>query len=152
MSTTETSETIIKKFKQFWQKYEAKIVLAVGFILVAAIAFEAGALKGQKWQKEPLIVEKPAVAMQSANSTDSTSSSQNNAPEASKLTEASQITDTSSNVPGQNCAYVGSKNSNKYHLPTCRFAKNIKPENLVCFSSLEDAVKKGYQPDKTCIK
>jgi hypothetical protein len=143
----------LKKYiKSFWQKYEVKIVLAIGFILVAAIAFEAGALKGQKWQKEPLIIEKSAITAENANLSNSTLNSQNNAPEASKLTEVSQIASLSPNIPSQNCAYVGSKNSNKYHLPTCRFAKNIKPENLVCFKSVEDAMAKNYQPDKTCIK
>jgi hypothetical protein len=151
MSTEVPSKGIKNKLKQFWQNYETKIVLAIGFILVAVIAFEAGALKGQKWQKEPLIVEKPAMAIENANLSNSASNSQNNAPEASKLTQEGQATGIGSS-PNQNCAFVGSKNSNKYHLPTCRFAKNIKPENLVCFSSVDDAVKKGYQPDKTCIK
>jgi hypothetical protein len=140
------------KLKSFWQKYESKIILSLGFILVAVIAFEAGALRGQKWQKEPLIIEKPAVLIESANLTNSTSSSQDNAPEASKLTQDGQNGSEGLNMPSKNCAYIGSKNSNKYHLTTCRFAKNIKPENMVCFSSAEDAVKKGYQPDKTCLK
>ncbi|MDD5627180.1 MAG: Ada metal-binding domain-containing protein [Patescibacteria group bacterium] len=47
---------------------------------------------------------------------------------------------------------VGSKNSTKYHLPSCRFAKNIKPENQVWFSSKEEAESKGYKPCGTCIK
>ena len=50
------------------------------------------------------------------------------------------------------CVFMGSKNSNKYHLPTCRYAKAIKAENLVCFTSKEDAEKQGYQPDASCIK
>jgi len=146
--STEKLKNLLSRVKTFWNKHEVKVVLLAGFILVAAIAFEAGTLKGQKWQKEPLIIEKPAIIAESANLTDSTSNSQNNAPEASKLTEESQI----SEYTESNCAYVGSKNSNKYHLPTCRFAKNIKPENLVCFSSIEAAVQRNYQPDKTCIK
>ena len=44
----------------------------------------------------------------------------------------------------EKCAFVGSKNSNKYHLPSCAFAKRIKPENLVCFTSKEEAEKRGY--------
>ncbi len=47
---------------------------------------------------------------------------------------------------------VGSKNSTKYHLPSCRFAKRIKPENQVWFSSRAEAESKGYQPCGTCIK
>ncbi|MBI2507616.1 thermonuclease family protein [Candidatus Woesearchaeota archaeon] len=39
----------------------------------------------------------------------------------------------------KDCLYVGSKDSDKFHTPECKFAKKIKPENLVCFYSLEDA-------------
>lgn len=48
--------------------------------------------------------------------------------------------------------YVGSKNSDKYHLPSCRWAKRIKSENQVWFSSKEEAESKGYQPCGTCMK
>lgn len=48
--------------------------------------------------------------------------------------------------------FVGSKNSNKYHLPSCRWVKRIKPENQVWFSSEEEAQSKGYKPCATCLK
>jgi hypothetical protein len=47
--------------------------------------------------------------------------------------------------------YVGSKNSNKYHLPTCKWAENIKKSNKITFSSESKAKSKGYSPCKTCI-
>lgn len=40
--------------------------------------------------------------------------------------------------------FVGSKNSDKYHYCHCSYAKRIKPENLVCFFSEEEAIEKGY--------
>ena len=40
--------------------------------------------------------------------------------------------------------FVGSKNSDKYHRCDCRYAKKIKIENLVCFSSREEAESQGY--------
>lgn len=46
--------------------------------------------------------------------------------------------------------YVGSKNSDIYHFPACRFAKTIKPENLVWFSSTAEAKAAGYRPCGTC--
>ncbi len=46
--------------------------------------------------------------------------------------------------------YVGSKNSNVYHYPTCKSAQKIKPENLVTFNSAKDAQEKGYRPCKVC--
>ncbi len=39
--------------------------------------------------------------------------------------------------------YVASKNSDKYHKCSCYNAKRIKPENLVCFSSKEQAEQKN---------
>ena len=49
------------------------------------------------------------------------------------------------------CAeYWGSKNSNKYHYPTCPHAQRIKPQNLVIFNSSEDANKANYIPCKVC--
>ncbi len=144
--STEKQKSSKSKIKDFWQKYEAKIVLVFGFILVAIIAFEAGVLKGQNWQQKPLVIEKPATASeicQMANN--NPSQAQNSALEGQNTSETGKTTP-------QNCVFVGSKNSDKYHLPTCRWAKQIKAENTVCFKSAEDAVSKGYQPDKNCIK
>lgn len=46
--------------------------------------------------------------------------------------------------------YVGSAKSNKYHYPTCEWAKKIKPENLVTFKSAKEALAAGYVPCKVC--
>lgn len=59
--------------------------------------------------------------------------------------------ETKKEVP-QEKVYVGSKNSNKYHLPSCRWVAKIKPENQVWFSSEEEAQNKGYKPCATCLK
>lgn len=48
------------------------------------------------------------------------------------------------------CMYVGSIKSNKYHYPSCEWAQKIKPSNLICFSSPEDARAHGYVPCKVC--
>jgi len=45
---------------------------------------------------------------------------------------------------------VGSRSGDKYHLPTCPGAKQIKPENLVSFSSVAAAVAAGYKPAANC--
>jgi len=136
---------IKSKVKNFWQKHEGQIMLIIGLILVAVIAFEAGILKGKNFAQKPLIIERPAIATEAQNAQNTPSQASNLAPEAPKTAE-------SNNIAPQSCAFVGSKNSNKYHLPTCQWAKRIKPENIVCFKSAEDAIAKGYQPDKGCIK
>jgi hypothetical protein len=48
------------------------------------------------------------------------------------------------------CNFVGSKSSDVYHYPDCRYAKNIKSGNRVCFDTPEDAVAAGYRPYKVC--
>ena len=122
-------------------------MLLIGLILVAAVSFESGYLKGKSVRSSPLIVEKPAVTPNfiPEGTQGSTAEAQNLVPEA-------KIAVAGSPIPPQNCAFVGSKNSNKYHLPTCQYAKLIKPENIVCFTSVEDASSKNYLPDKSCIK
>ena len=40
--------------------------------------------------------------------------------------------------------------SEKYHLPDCRWAKGIKPENLIKFPSVQQARDAGYLPCQTC--
>ncbi|MFH0874376.1 MAG: hypothetical protein V1859_00410 [archaeon] len=44
--------------------------------------------------------------------------------------------------------FIGSKTSGKYHLPGCRYVKNISTKNKVTFSSLKDAKDKGF---KKCV-
>jgi len=46
--------------------------------------------------------------------------------------------------------YVGSKTSHKYHYPGCKWAAEIKAQNLMHFSSTAEARKQGYIPCPTC--
>ena len=46
--------------------------------------------------------------------------------------------------------YVGSKNSDKYHLPWCGGAQRISTENKVWFESKEEAEAAGYTPAGNC--
>lgn len=134
------------KILEFIKNHETKIVLIFGFILVAGLSFEAGFLQGKKALESPLIIEKASQSFQNEPG-----GSQNQKPIKDTTATDNKAQIDNSALP-QNCAYVGSKNSNKYHLPSCRYAKLIKPENIVCFSSIEDATAKNYLPDKGCIK
>jgi hypothetical protein len=140
------------KIKDFLKQNESKIILSIGFILVSVLSFEAGIMKGQSTKQNQIVVNE-------GGSSNVCGTASEQAPEAQNLTQEASRIGGSANIPAQtlsadkqNCAYVGSKNSNKYHLPTCRWAKNIKPENVVCFSDENDAKLKGYLPDKNCIK
>ncbi|TXH07840.1 MAG: hypothetical protein E6Q06_01665 [Candidatus Moraniibacteriota bacterium] len=112
------------KLEKFW--------LAMAFILVSALSFEAGSIQQAIDEPKPVIVEVPATISPAA-----IPERQPIEPGVSEAAEHFQKTN-------QDCAFVGSKNSNKYHTPASRCAKQIKPENLVCFTSTEAAIAKGY--------
>lgn len=46
--------------------------------------------------------------------------------------------------------YVGSVDSDKYHVPGCRFADKILPENEIWFDTEEEAQAAGYSPCGVC--
>ncbi len=46
--------------------------------------------------------------------------------------------------------FVGSKNSNVYHWPSCSAAQNILPQNLRYFANAQEAVNAGYHPCAIC--
>jgi hypothetical protein len=53
-------------------------------------------------------------------------------------------------VPAADKTFVGSKSSNKYHLPSCEWAQKIALSNQVWFPSSEAAQAKGYVACKVC--
>ncbi|MGB3346633.1 MAG: thermonuclease family protein [Candidatus Humimicrobiia bacterium] len=55
--------------------------------------------------------------------------------------------ETDGEKPGK---FVGSKKSDVYHYPKCGYVKKIKSENIIWFSSVEDARNHGYRPCKVC--
>jgi len=48
--------------------------------------------------------------------------------------------------------YVASRYSKKYHLPSCKWAKKISQDNVIYFTTKEEAEDKGYKPCKVCIQ
>lgn len=52
--------------------------------------------------------------------------------------------------PKSSGVYVGSVDSDKYHNPSCRFAKEILPENEVWFDSAEEAQNANYSHCGSC--
>ena len=46
--------------------------------------------------------------------------------------------------------FWASKNSNKYHYPSCRSAQRIKPANLIKFKTAQEAINAGYVSCKVC--
>ena len=135
--------------KEFFLKNEQKIVLIVSFCLISAVSYEFGVLQGQKWQQKPLIIEKPVNISEEQKSSNLTNSGASGTAQAANSQATTSNTKTAANTAG--CAYVGSKSSNKFYLPTCQWAKSIKPENLTCFKSAEEAIGQGRTESK-CTK
>ncbi|NTW30185.1 MAG: hypothetical protein HGB34_03835 [Candidatus Moranbacteria bacterium] len=131
---------------EFLLRERGRLFLFAGFMLVGAIAFQAGFLKGSALAAKPLIIERPDVSGCPQGTVAGTSA------DASQVGVDSVKPGTSTTpVPGSgDCKLVGSRNSTLYHLPTCAPAKRIKPENRVCFSSEADAQAKGYKAG--CMK
>ena len=51
----------------------------------------------------------------------------------------------------KDCLFVASRKSHKYHTADCRYGKNIKLSNRVCFKTQDEAKTKGFVPAKGCI-
>ena len=132
----------LHRSQEWIKENRQKLSLLAGFMVVGALAFESGLLRGRLAQSEPLVISLPAVA--EPVSADTT------AMENKQVKGAEQSVAATVKKPAGECPFVGSRNSNKYHLATCAVAKRIKPENRVCFTSKEDAEKRGYIA--SCIK
>lgn len=57
---------------------------------------------------------------------------------------------TTDREAGAKVVYVGSKTSNKYHYPTCKWAQKIRPERLIIFKSVKEAQSRHYIPCPVC--
>lgn len=53
-------------------------------------------------------------------------------------------------APEDPCAYVGNKNSKKFHRAACEWVAQMHPGNKVCFSNRQEALNAGYEPCKSC--
>ena len=132
----------------WWKDHGERFWLFFGVVLVGALCFEAGMLQGKMVKKEPLVLTVPAVIENAAPGAEIVPTEAPLAPRTS-LTAGMEPVVAVEQKTGQ-CLFVGSRNSNKYHLATCAVAKRIKPENRICFPSKEEAEKRGYVP--SCLK
>lgn len=141
----------IAGIKDFLKKNEPRIALLAGFLLVGAISFEAGLLHGREAQSGQIVIQKAPETDQNVPGAVLGAQTDKSAPgpetasgTASGASSASAVSATTG------CAYVGSKSSNKYYPPTCQWAKRIKPENLVCFKTEQEALAQGRVAGKGC--
>lgn len=122
------------------KKNREKLFLATLLFLVALLSFEAGLLHKSLAEAKPIIIHTSTDGGGSTSPPNRIPVSVNK----SDRDESSSKQDVQSST--SSCVYVGSKKSTKYHLPTSRCAKQIKPENRICFESKEAAEAHHYIP------
>ena len=138
--------------KSFWLEHESKIVLCFGLILVAAVSFEFGFVQGGKNKSAAIVIEKPLQGSQAGLGQGSGATIDSSDPQAQKASEREGVTPGAIPVANGNCAFVGSKNSNKFYPPNCSYAKRIKPENVICFTSAQEAISQGRTQSAGCAQ
>jgi hypothetical protein len=132
---------VFSEYFNFFRRERERLIVFLALLLVGVVSFEAGFLAGGSSGSLPMVIEKPVIAMASDQGRVAGVSGEAKGPESVSTTLA---------ISGKECSFIGSRNSTLYHLPTCASAKRIKPENIVCFVSVEDAAARGYKPG--CLK
>lgn len=118
-------------FKKNLISNEDKIVLAIGFILVAVLSFGAGKLSEVYDAQTPIIFQDNANCATSQASISEIVDDQNKS-----IDSASQ---------GK---IIGNKNSKIYHIPGGGSYDKVSEENRVYFSTEAEAQKAGYRKAK----
>lgn len=137
--------TFFHNGKDWLISHRKNLLLLAGISVFGALAFESGFLRGEISQSKPLVVSIPALIEPSVTADMSSPRQGNQTGGVERI-----VSPAGGKQTAESCPLMGSRNSNKYHLFTCAVAKRIKPENKVCFSSKEDAEKRGYVAG--CIK
>lgn len=138
-----------ERIRQWLEGNKERLSVLLGLFLVGGLCFEAGLLQGKMRPETPLVLSLPNAPEEGGLPAvkDGTAPSRVE----QTVSHMEPVVSQSNNNDGKtDCVFVGSKNSNKYHLPTCAAAKRIKPENRVCFASKEEAEKRGYVP--SCLE
>lgn len=141
-----------KDIVSFAKRNERNIVFGIALISVSVLSFELGILFSEKKKQNVLVIEKPVVSF--ASNTPETLQQENSIPASQSVAGVqkgkkdpilNKNPADDSKIKSQECAFVGSKNSDKYHSPSCGYAKQIKSENRVCFKDEQEAQQKGYK-------
>jgi hypothetical protein len=115
-----------------------KYFVPVVIVLIAIIAFSLGRVSGLQERRLP-------VRIISDVSGEVKGVSINNSPPNPSLNLRE-----GSSTPSESGQVVASKNGTKYHYSWCAGAKQITPQNLITFNSIEEARAAGLTPASNC--
>ena len=133
---------IFRIIKDWFSRDHARLVLGIGIFSAGLAGYSLGMLRNSSVMEMPL-------AMNIVPPQEATLAPEVLGDATSKKVSGAAKPDATIKTAG-NCAFVGSKNSTLYHLPSCASARRIKEENKRCFTSSEDALARGYRPG--CLK
>ena len=127
---------IFKRIKSWSKINKNDLIIAVGFFLAAVMSFGLGRLSilAESQRKEPINIQRRVF--------------QDSDIPGKQIAAKNIETDLKNDMAA--LLYVGSKNSNKYHLPDCPGALRIKEENKIWFSSKAEAENLGYIQADNC--
>jgi len=129
-----------QKIKKFLIEKEDKIILAIGFILVAFLSFGAGKLSETYHPPAPIIFK---------NAPDCPALTANGEISAGNIDTGKSIDSVqSSSLSAAQGKIIGNKNSKIYHLPGSASYNKISETNRVYFNTEADAQKAGYRKAK----
>lgn len=133
---------VIRITKDWFSRDHTRLALGIGIFSAGLVGYSLGILRNSSVAEVPLamsIVSPREATLAPTVLGDATSKKADGAVKPDVTVKTSV-----------NCAFVGSKNSTLYHLPSCASARRIKEENKHCFTSSEDALARGYRPG--CLK
>lgn len=140
----------LKQIKAILIQNEDRIILSVGFILVAFLSFGAGKLSETYHPQTPIIFQdapKCGTTGGAAQTAPAAASTSANSPINSPrfAGEAGEPVAAGAQTQGK---IIGNKNSMIYHIPGGAFYDRISAQNRIYFNSEQEAQKAGYRKSK----
>ena len=109
---------------------------AIIITITAILAYILGILSVMDKDNNPVTIKNSATLMELVSDT--------------KPSISIKTTTDTSNSISKDGMYVGSKSSNKYHLPSCAGAQRISEKNKIWFANKAEAEKASYTPAVNC--
>ena len=140
--------------RNFWEKHGTLFLIILAAALFFVVAFKLGQLEKESESAAKINIvlaekkESPPTELRAKviEETLERKNIENNI----DITTSDKINNQT--TAENECAFIASKNSTKYHLPNCSNATRIKDSNKICFASEEEAKSKGYERAKCCFK